>query len=149
MRKLKSKQGFTLIEIVVVMAIIAVLTSIIVGGFRTSQARGRDAQRKSDLKQISNALELYHSDYNRYPAAIVFGSELTDGKTSYMKEVPEDPGGAAYVYAVSLSGNKYQLFAYLENTEDKNIDATITASCGTATCNFSITSPNTTPTEAL
>ena len=145
----KMKKGFTLVELLIAIAILGILATIGMGSFRTAQLRGRDGERKSDLKQISNALELYHSDYNRYPAAIVFGSELTDGKTSYMKEVPEDPGGAAYVYAVSLSGNKYQLFAYLENTEDKNIDATITASCGTATCNFSITSPNTTPTESL
>ena len=56
------KKGFTLVELLIVMAIISILATLIVGGFRSSQMRGRDGARKSDLKQISNALELFYSD---------------------------------------------------------------------------------------
>ena len=58
----KFQCGFTLVELILVMAIIAVLTTFITGGIGSSQVKGRDAQRKSDLKQISQTLELYYQD---------------------------------------------------------------------------------------
>ena len=145
--KYMRSSGFTLVELLVVMAILSVLVSIIAGGFRSSQARGRDAERKSDLKQIANSLELYFSDYNKYPDILPWGAEFTDGKTTYFKVVPVDPVGSYdYVYAVpdSPTNQMYQLYAYLENTEDKDIIAT-SVTCGTKTCNFGISSTNTTP----
>lgn len=150
--KLKNKSGFTLIELLIAMAIMGILATVGLGSFRTAQMRGRDTERKSDLKQISNALELYFSDYNRYPETFSFSGEFTDGKTSYLRVIPDDPGGCSYVYEVSSTGNRYRLFAHLENTEDKNINADIVGvNCSTAACNcnFAITSPNATPTESL
>jgi len=63
----KINKGFTLVELLVVMAILGVLVTLIGTAFRTAQARGRDVQRKSDLKQIANALELFFNDYGFYP----------------------------------------------------------------------------------
>ena len=143
-------QAFTLIELLIAMAILGILATVGLGSFRIAQMRGRDTERKSDLKQIANALELYYSDYRKYPETFTFSGEFTDSKTSYLKVVPNDPGGGTYVYNVSAVGSKYQLFAYLENTDDNNINYEITAICeGGITCNFAITSPNTTPTESL
>jgi prepilin-type N-terminal cleavage/methylation domain-containing protein len=168
-------KGFTLVELLVVMAIISVLATVIISGFRSSQMRGRDGVRKSDLKQIANSLELFYSDYGRYPAAskgeiaacpfdsvsktgtaCSFGktgssSEFTDGKTIYFKALPKDPVSAQdYVYVVNSTYTKFQLFAKLENSKDKNIMPGITTTCGSALiCNYSATSTNTTPTEIL
>ncbi len=171
----KFKYGFTLVELLVVMAIISILATVVVSGFRSSQMRGRDAARKSDLKQLSNSLELFYADYGRYPAAsgteiaacpfdpltktgtaCSFGatgsrSEFTDGKTVYFKKLPKDPSSSQYyVYAVNSTYTKFQVFAKLENPEDKNIITGITKTCGTSlTCNYSVTSTNSTPTESL
>jgi len=171
----KLKYGFTLVELLVVMAIISILATVVISVFRSSQMRGRDAARKSDLKQLSNSLELFYADYGRYPAAsgteiaacpfdpvtktgtgCTFGasgsrSEFTDGKTVYFKKLPKDPAtGQYYVYAVNSTYTKFQLFAKLENSEDKNIIPGITTICGTSlTCNYSATSTNTMPTETL
>lgn len=147
------------------MAIMGILATVGLGSFRTAQMRGRDTQRKSDLKQISNAFELYYQDKNMYPMAsgtniqaclpsgltsCTWGSgELSDTKTIYMKIVPGDPtGGCPYIYKVSSTGKSYQLFAYLENTQDKNINSNITITCGSNKYNFSITSSNVTPTTS-
>ncbi len=63
----KRQKGFTLIELLVVIAIIGMLSSIVLGSLNSARQKARDAQRVSDLTQIRNALELYHSDNNSYP----------------------------------------------------------------------------------
>lgn len=171
------KKGFTLVELLIVMAIIAILATLIVGGFRSSQMRGRDAQRKGDLKQLANAIEIFYSDYNAYPpasgtqlaacsynpatgngSACSWGSgSMNDSKTTYMRTVSKDPVNAQnYVYRVSTDKKQFQLFARLENTEDKNCIAGdcanpgITITCGGSyICNFGVASPNTNPTDTL
>lgn len=175
--KLKNNSAFTLVELLVVMTILAILVSVGLVSFRSSQFRSRDAERKSDLKQISSSLELFFSDYGKYPSgtggtieaclynpgtgsgtSCTWGSsEFTDGKTIYFKTVPQDPyTGYSYFYRVvdSPANQKYQLFAKLENTEDKDcldsdcVNSPVNYSCGTGMiCNFSITSTNTKPTE--
>lgn len=151
-----SQKGFTLVELLVVISIISILVTVIAGGFRSSQARGRDVQRKSDLKQVANSLELYFSDYGKYPDTLPWGAEFTDGKTVYFKLVPTDPiSSLSYFYRLpdSPSNQKFQLFAHLENSEDKDClggdcaAPTVVHACGSKTCNFAITSPNTAPTE--
>lgn len=162
----KVSKAFTLVELLVVISIIGVLASIGLVSFRTAQTRSRDAQRKSDLKEISSALELYYSDYGQYPNGIngqIIGcpstsqtpctwgtGEFTDEKTIYFKTLPKDKvSGHNYFYrpvAVDSTNSGFQLYAYLENSEDPSI-ITTGVSCGSVTCNFSITSSNTTPFE--
>lgn len=174
---LATGRGFTLVELLVVMAILGVLVTLIAGGFRTAQMRGRDAARKSDLGQIASAFELFQSDYKTYPAVNSDGKILacpydpitktgddcswgddimSDGKTTYMTKVPEDPtSGQEYVYVSPGTGNKkFQLFARLENPNDQNClegdcaNSPVAVTCGSGlVCNFAVTSSNTTPTE--
>ena len=145
-----NKKAFTLVELLVVMSIIGILAAVGIGSFRTTQMKGRDAQRKSDLKQISNSLDLYYADYGQYPssAQVAWGSEFSDAKgTIYFKTVPSDPltdNSYSYLYRVSADSQMYQLFAQLENTEDRD-RITTTYACGAASgnCNYALTSANT------
>jgi len=117
--------------------------------------RGRDAQRKSDLKKIANGLELYFSDHSKYPPNLPGpDGEFKDLKgTIYIKSMPKDPSGYEYTYDVNDDGyDKYHLFAYLEISQDKNIDPLIVAqnhSCGDKICNFGISSTNIKPSDPL
>lgn len=159
-------KGFTLVELLVVMSIIGVLASLAVGSFRNAQTRGRDATRKSDLKQIAHSLELFYADYGRYPSATgtmiagcpfdptlqtgtacSWGSgSFSDGKTAYFKTLPNDPSSNQnYEYRIIAGSNnqKFQLFAKLENPEDPDC---IEENCNQIP-NFAVTSANTSATE--
>lgn len=146
----KSQKGFTLVELLVVMAIIGVLASLGVASFRTAQVRGRDTQRKSDLKQVANSFELYYADYGKYPdtSEIVWGSEFKDVRgTVYFKVLPVDPlSSESYSYMIpdSPTNQKYKLFANLENLEDQDC---IDGNCALTPYNFAVTSANTSATE--
>lgn len=177
MLKNNRNPGFTLVELLVVLAIISILVTIGLVSFTSSQLRAHDAQRKSDLKQVANALEIFYSDYGKYPpsdgtnstgqiyscpfdsvkltgSACAWGmGEFRDidssfnTKTTYMKAMPKDPSSFTYWYRVDSTGQKYQLFAHLENTQDPAI-ITTTYTCGASSaCNFGISSANVTPTD--
>lgn len=152
------RNGFTLIEILVVMAIIGILVTLGVGSFRGSQIKARDGRRKSDLKQVTTALEAYYNDYGQYPqdnngfidgcaaGSCSWGGAFSDVQgTVYMTMLPTDPRGTwAYRY-VSTDGSYYIMYARLENTEDPAIQTYSGVSCGSQECNYAISSANVTP----
>jgi prepilin-type N-terminal cleavage/methylation domain-containing protein len=130
------RKGFTLIEILIVVAIIAILASIVLVGLGPSQQAGRDARRLSDLREVQNGLELYYNDCGYYPgAAVAAGAacpawtetsawtgtpSLTtslEGNTSLgITTVPNDPtAGKNYYYDSGNGGADYVLAAHLEN----------------------------------
>jgi prepilin-type N-terminal cleavage/methylation domain-containing protein len=62
------KRGFTLMELLIVIAIIAILVSISVVSYSSAQKKARDARRHSDMKALQNAWEQYYADNNgNYP----------------------------------------------------------------------------------
>lgn len=66
----RSKAGFSLLELLVVISIIAVLVAMALPNFVGARERARDAKKKSELVQLKNALRLYYNDYGAYPAAV-------------------------------------------------------------------------------
>lgn len=89
------QKAFTLIELLVVIAIIGILSSVVLASLNTARAKGRDARRVSDIKQIQLALELY-ADQNlgRYPTA------LSSVAPTYISTLPKDPStNNDYFYA--------------------------------------------------
>ncbi|MFN3692566.1 MAG: type II secretion system protein [Candidatus Paceibacteria bacterium] len=61
------KTGFTLVELMVVMSVIGILSSIVYANYSSSRAVSRDEVRKSALKSMQVAIELYKSQYGVYP----------------------------------------------------------------------------------
>jgi general secretion pathway protein G len=139
-------KGFTLIELLVVITIIGILSSFLFANFVGVRQRARDGVRKSDLRQIQSALELYRADKGVYPSSLPpCGSSLQDTSTPpvvYMKKLSCDPSsGLTYVYN-SPSGNAtYVLIACLENGNDSQKDASVDSSCSSTT-NISYTLQN-------
>lgn len=124
-----TKLGFTLIELLVVISIIGILATLVAANLNSARSRARDAERKSDLKNISTALRLYYNDkatYPTYPAQFSFGAPFVSGTTTYMQNAPNDPLYNAsdtppiqYVYLLTPGGDGFTLKACLENGSDK------------------------------
>jgi len=140
-------RGFTLVELLIVIAIMGILSSVTVGQFVTAKKKANDVARKSDLNGVSKALQMYFADYGKMPevSAINWGEEFKDGDYVYMKVLPREnninPNWPPYCY--KTDGKKYALFAQLENTGDK--DCTGKYDCGglVGVYCFSFVSPNT------
>ncbi len=97
------KSGFTLIEVLIVVAIIGLLASIVLVGLGSFRARGRDARRVADLRQTQNALELFYTKNNAYPVVNSWSALETAlvGASIGVSKISDDPLGASrsYVYA--------------------------------------------------
>ena len=103
-RRTNEARGFTLIELLVVIAIIGILASIILASLSTAQAKGRDARRVSDIKQIQLALELYYDANGTYPANIYSGSPSPLVAGGYISSMPYDPRATSPCTADGSSG---------------------------------------------
>jgi general secretion pathway protein G len=140
-----NKSGFTLIELLVVISIIGVLATLVAANLNSARSRARDAQRKSDLKNMSTALRLYYNDHTSFPlqSAFTFGGEFKDSATDtvYMEKLPIDPINDAstnevYKY-VRTDSDTFTLSACLENASDPQ-GATVASSTCTSTKIFQV-----------
>ena len=119
---MKSQKGFTLVELMIVIAIIGLLSGIIITSLTSSKAKSRDARRVSDLNQIQLALEQYFDRCGQYPASpLGTGSACLVDNTvllgSYISVIPRDPStGNAYDYLPNTLDTDYILHATLESS---------------------------------
>lgn len=79
------KRGFTLIEVVIVMAIITILASFIVGSARLARRRGAVAKALAAIASIETAITMYQLDMASYPPD-------ADGIKSLVRALTQDPG---------------------------------------------------------
>ena len=111
-RAKKIKKGFTLVELMIVVAIIAILAAAIVIGYAHARTSSQVATSAANLKEISTALELYYSDNQAYPASAASISSATFGDSgdasgqTYMPAAPKAPGAVA-AYELTTTGNGY------------------------------------------
>lgn len=133
-----SGAGFTLIEILVAIAIIGVLASFTIANFAGSQQKVRDSQRKNDLNQIQTALVSYFQDNGSFPSITVGNTKVAAGKISdtnlvsllapYINKLPSDPLVSQNPlfpqnYYYQSDGASYRLYAKLENCNDPQAKA--------------------------
>lgn len=136
----RNKQGFTLIEILVAVSIIALLTVLGVTNFMVANKKARDGKRQGDLEQIKAALEIYRADQRDYPTTAEWpgaGGTLSSGTSTYMQNIPDDPTTSRDYYYAS-NGSTYVLCASLELSSAGVPTGCVT--CG-EDCNYKITDP--------
>ncbi len=92
--------GFTLVELMVTVAIIAVLSAIVTANFSSARSKSRDAKRVSDVAQIQLALEFFFDRCNQYPPApldvtYVCPTNSTVILSNYISTIPRPAAGSS------------------------------------------------------
>jgi general secretion pathway protein G len=114
---LSERKGFTLLELLVVISIIALLIAMGITSFTTVQKKARDSKRKSDVKEIQQALEQYYSVCGyKYPTPTTTyytNINCSSPAISIMPTVPFDPRATPYSCS-SCTSTTYTVCAALE-----------------------------------
>lgn len=134
-------EGFTLIEVLVAMTIVAVLMGLALVSYQGARKSARDGRRKADLEQVRSALEMCRADTGSYPVGTLYSvtNSITCGAITYMT-MPADPlADRRYVYLGTA--NAYTLCAALE------VNGGTVTGCGscevtpTVVCNYKTVNP--------
>lgn len=106
-KTLNNPSGFTLVELLVVISIIAILSVIGITIFTGVQKNARDSKRRGDVEAISKALEVR---YDRLKAAypVIADTDFSSGAS------PEDPLGGSYFGVPNTAGANYKVCADFE-----------------------------------
>ncbi len=141
------RKGFSLIELLVVITIIAVLVGVALPNFLGARQRARDAKKKAELRELKSALRLYYNDFNSYPSGTglyingcgatgtsqcartgPFQAGPVGGETVYMKNLPADYNYNRHPLKPTDTDD-YLSKVVLDNASDSDIAAS-QARCG-------------------
>lgn len=133
--------GFSLVEIIVVVSIVALLATVAATSYNEARQEARDEYRAATLKELQLALQLYKAQYGRYPERCNSGDPVWSGNVqagsyacsnagdnfimgasgdffpTFMSKVPQDPlfeslpNNFGFVYTTNATGSAYKLVA--------------------------------------
>ena len=123
-RRAKLRAGFTMTELLIVIALISILSLAAIIGYRLQLAKGFDAVRKQDIDALKISFEHYYSDHLCYPTPEILtdcgGAELQP----YLNKIPCDPETQepyTLVIDTPVCAQRFFLFTELTNTKDPDI----------------------------
>ncbi len=118
---LKQKNGFTLIEILVVISIIGFISSVLFASFSTARMNARETRRKSDLQEMKTVLELYFDSHGNYPIGCWLYFEATGTNyipnlaPEFVNNLPRDPLSGSSCPGGIGDGSNLRTYYYCSN----------------------------------
>ena len=117
-----SQQGFTLIEIMIVVVILSILASLIIPRIMNRPDQARVVKAQQDMRALESALNMYRLDNYHYPStnqglqALVSKPagqpEPTNWQQAYLDKLPKDPWGQPYLYLMPGKHGDFDLFTH-------------------------------------
>lgn len=106
----KNQQGFTIVELLIVIVVIGILAALVITTFTGIQQQARDTERKADIKALQGQIEAYYANKGNYPTR----TNVNDAtwRSTNMKgldaEALKDPKGSAQTLAATVSATQYR-----------------------------------------
>lgn len=114
----KDERGFTLLEMIVVMVMIALLASLVAPRLFPKLGKGKQSTAKAQIELLGQALDHFRLDTGRYPTAqeglnaLVSNPGVDRWDGPYLKKgLPNDPWGKPYIYQVPGAHGEYDLIS--------------------------------------
>ena len=117
----RSSSAFTLLELLIVLFIIALISTMVYVSVASSRAKGRDTRRLADIYNIRQALELYKDEEGSYPEQLPASPQPLVGPSgrAYLEPMPSDPQTRQpYGYNLSATSGYHLIF----NLEKDHLD---------------------------
>lgn len=114
----QNQRGFTIVELLIVIVVIAVLAAVGLVAYNGVQQRARDTKRAADIDNVKDMLEIYKAQTGTYPAVCPGGDNAgcslsllsTPLVPSYMPAIPSDPGSSTYHYVKGTGTESYAIY---------------------------------------
>src|SRR5664279_3348052 len=137
--KKRSQQGFTIVELLIVIVVIGILAALVITTYSGIQQNGRNTERTTDLKAVQGQLEAYYAQNGSYPATTELGTTSATNVTFIQskmkgldKEALRDPKGAATDYSL-VSGTTATATKYAYSVTQDDGTTACTAAAGDCT----------------
>ncbi len=104
--------GFTMLELLIVMAIMGILITIAQPSLKQSIIKAREAVLKEDLFQLRDAIDQYYADNGKYPDQLSDLINAQDRSKSYLRDLPKDPftGSTDWITVSPVEGDEGGVF---------------------------------------
>lgn len=125
---MKLKKGFTIIELLIVMAVIAILVGIAIPSFRAMQTEAWRTKAEGDVRVIKIALESYYKNQGSFPPVAAWQSDLISASPRVLETELKDPFNPTDNYVYDLSPDFSYYVVYSVGPDNGSVTITNTGS---------------------